>query len=289
MFYLLFCSLIWAFSYGLIKGNLTSLSPDFVAWARMFMPFVLFLPFLKVSSFSGKKIAYFLLIGAVQYGIMYLLVIRSYAYLDAYQIIVFTACTPIYVTLIGDLFSKSFKPFYLFTALMALLGVLFLYQCSFKGSEFFKGVVLVQLADICFAFGQVAYKQERKKDSKIKDLNLYALLFLGGSLVTCLSTTVFQGWGSFSLISLKQGVLLIYLGAIASGLCFFWWNKFAVLIHSGTLAVFNNVKIPLGVFVSWIVFGEEVSVFYVALSGILVGLALFLAERHSKKEMRISI
>ncbi len=222
-------------------------------------------------------------------GIMYLLVIRSYAYLDAYQVILFTACTPIYVTLIGDLFSKSFKPFYLLTAVMALVAVAFLYQCSFKGNGFLKGFLLVQLADVCFAFGQVAYKEIRKQDSRVKDLNIYALLFLGGSLVTCLSTTIFQGWGSFSLISVKQGVLLLYLGAIASGLCFFWWNKFAVLKHSGTLAVFNNVKIPLGVLVSLTVFGEKASIFYVTLSGVLVGLALFLAEKHSKKELHTSV
>lgn len=284
MIYLILTSLVWAFSYGLIKGNLTGLSPDFIAWARMAVPLILFIPFFRYKSLSLKKTLAFLTIGAIQYGFMYLFVIRSYQYLPAYQIVLFTACTPIYVTLINDAFSKSFNPFCLIMATMALLSGAFLYYQNLKWDHITQGFILVQLSDLCFAFGQVAYKRLMKEDTELKDRNLYALLFLGGFLVTTASTTLFNGWSALSALSLKQGILLLYLGAIASGLCFFLWNKAAKTTNAGTLAVFNNLKIPLGIFVSLAFFGEKSNIPRLLLSGFVMALALILSERHSKKK-----
>ncbi len=283
MIYLALCSLIWGFSYGLIKGHLTGLSPDLVAWARMVVPFVCFLPFLRFKSLSLKKVVVFFLIGAVQYGVMYLCLIRAFQYLAAYQIVLFCSCTPIYVTLIDDAFSKKFNSFYLVMAGMAFIGSAFLYYQNFSWQEIFKGFLLVQLSDVCFAFGQVAYKRFKSKKAAYKDRNIYALLFLGGVAITALSTTLFDGWSHLGHVSVKQGVVLLYLGAIASGLCFFWWNRAALTVSSGTLAVFNNVKIPLGVCLSIIFLGEKADFLMVTLSIIFVGGALVLSERHSRK------
>ena len=283
MFYLSLCSIIWGFSYGLIKGNLTELSPDLVAWFRMIVPFVCFLPFLRIKSLSLKEILCFFLIGAVQYGGMYLYFIRSYQYLAAYQIVLFCACTPIYVTLIDDLFAKKFKPFYLSMAALAFLGCAFLYYQQFSFSAVFKGFILVQASDLCFAFGQVAYKRFKSQKNTYADESIYALLFLGGAVITAFSTSIFGGWGHLEIITLKQGLILLYLGAIASGLCFFWWNRAAVKTASGTLAVFNNVKIPLGVCISIIFFGEKANLLMVILSLLFIGGALAISEWHTRK------
>lgn len=287
MIYLITASLIWAFSYGLIKGNLINLSPDFVALARMTIPLILFLPFFKQKSLSLKKIILFLATGAIQYGFMYLLVIRAYHYLPAYQVVLFTACTPIYVTLIHDAFEKSFSPFYLLTASMSLIGGVFVYYKNADYSHALQGFLLVQLSDICFAFGQVAYKRLMKNEHTLKDRNIYALLFLGGCAVTALSTTIFNGWDTLYILSLKQSILLLYLGAIASGLCFFWWNKAAKTTNAGTLAVFNNTKIPLGILVSLVVFKEQANIPSLLLSGSVMAAAIFLSEKHTKKHATI--
>ncbi len=283
MFYLSICSIIWGFSYGLIKGNLMGISPDLVAWFRMIVPFLCFLPFLKIKSLSFKEVLFFFLIGAIQYGGMYICFIRSYQYLAAYQIVLFCACTPIYVTLISDLMSKKFKLFYLVTAAMAFLGCAFLYYQQFSLSSVFKGFLLVQGSDLCFAFGQVAYKRFKSTKKSYADESIYAILFFGGVVITALSTSVFGGWGHLAHISLKQSLILLYLGAIASGLCFFWWNRAAVTTSSGTLAVFNNVKIPLGVCLSIIFFGEKANSLMVALSLLFIGSSLALSERYTRK------
>ena len=287
MIYLTVCSLIWGFSYGLIKGNLTGISPDLVAWARMVIPFLCFVPFLRIKSLSLKDVLVFLAIGAVQYGVMYLCVIRSYQYLAAYQVVLFTACTPIYVTLINDAFSKKFSPFYLAMAGMALVGSAFLYYQNFSWNGIFTGFLLVQISDLCFAFGQVAYKKFKAKRSEYKDESIYSLLFLGGTLITALSATAFGGWGDLELLSAKQSLLLLYLGAISSGLCFFWWNRASLAVNSGTLAVFNNVKIPAGVGLSILFFGEKANPLATTLSLLFVGGALVLSELYTRRKGKI--
>ena len=59
MIYLLAVSLIWAFSFGLIKGNLVGLDSNFVSFVRLFISFLVFVPFLKIKNLELKFI-YFL-------------------------------------------------------------------------------------------------------------------------------------------------------------------------------------------------------------------------------------
>ena len=54
-----------------------------------------------------------------------------------------------------------------------------------------------------------------------------------------------------------QVLVLLYLGLLASGVGFFLWNVGATRVSAGTLAVFNNVKIPLAVVVSLLFFAEQ--------------------------------
>lgn len=287
LLYLTICSLIWAFSYGLIKGELNGISPDLIACIRMIIPFLGFLPFLKLKEVSRKKICAFLAIGAVQYGMMYLCVLRAYPYLSAYQIVFFTAWTPLYVTLIDDAFSRKLRPVYLLTAILSFLGASLLYFQSFSWETIFKGFLWVQLSDLCFAFGQVAYRRVKKNEKESHE-KIYALLFLGGALVSSIFVTLSQGWGGLETLSMRQVGILIYLGAIASGVCFFWWNRASLQISSGTLAVFNNAKIPLGVLVSILFFGERVNPFLITVSLVLVGGALLLSEAYSRKKSVVS-
>lgn len=279
MVLLTFCSFVWAFSYGLIKNNLVSLSPDFVACMRMFVPTLLFLPWLRPQSFPQKKVAFSLLcVGGLQYGVMYLLVTRAYSFLPAYQIVLFTAFTPLYVTLVNDFWKRSLSLRFLFAACLALLGIGVLYWNNFPSHTSIQGFLLVQASDLCFAFGQVAYKNLRVKHPDLKDEKIYALVFLGGLIITVLSTTLFHGWSSALSLSTKQVFLLLYLSAIASGLCFFLWNKAAVTTSIGILAVANNAKIPLGILVSLLIFHEKAHYLPLFTSLILLMGAIFLSS-----------
>lgn len=283
MLYLIVTSLIWAFSYGLIKTNLAGLDPNFLTVCRMLFALMVFTPFLRLKNMSKSQAFQLMLIGAVQYGLMYLCFLRSFKYLDAYQAALFTTFTPLYVILINDIFTKKFNFYYLKVALIAVLGGAVIYYKNIMQTNILIGFLLVQGADICFAYGQVAYKRLRMQAPELQDQSIYALLFFGALIVAAVATTSFAGWGSASLITSKQLIVLAYLGAIASGVCFFMWNKGAVTTNTATLAVFNNLKSPLAIAVSIIFFQESANIPRLIIGLSLIGLALYLAEKHAKQ------
>jgi len=52
-------------------------------------------------------------------------------------------------------------------------------------------------------------------------------------------------------------------------------------VSAGSLAVFNNLKIPLGILVSVLIFGEEAEWVRLAGGGALMALALFMNARQT--------
>ena len=77
---------------------------------------------------------------------------------------------------------------------------------------------------------------------------------------------------------------MLYLGVLASGVCFFLWNFGAIKVNVGTLAVFNNLKVPLGVAASIFVFSEEGDFIKMIFSGIFIGIAIYISEHFTSKE-----
>lgn len=283
MLYLIVTSLVWAFSYGLIKTNLGGLDPNFVTVCRMLFALMVFTPLLRLKNVSKSHAWQLMLIGGVQYGLMYLCFLRSFKYLDAYQAALFTTFTPLYVILINDLFAKKFNPYYLKVALLAVLGGAVIYFKNILQANIIIGFLLVQGSDICFAYGQVAYKRLRAEAPELNDKNIYALLFAGAFLVATLATTASMGWHSITAVTGKQLIVMLYLGAIASGICFFMWNKGAVTTNTATLAVFNNLKSPLAITVSLLFFHESTNIPRLIIGLSLIGLALYMAENYARK------
>lgn len=286
MTYLIVTSLIWAFSFGLVKGNLTSLEPNFVACARLAIALPLFLPFLRLKGIPSKTIFRFIAIGAIQYGATYSLYMTAMQYLNAYEAALFTIFTPLYVSLIYDLYEKHFSIFHFGMAGLAVLGAAIIKYSNTSFGDIFLGFVLMQISNICFSFGQIDYKRIRARHPELKDHQVYALLFVGAVIVTALATTGAQGWGSIQELTSKQVATLLYLGALATGLGFFLWNKGAVITNAGTLAVMNNLKIPLAVACSLLVFGESTDIPRLVLGGGVMILAIVLNEWHKPYEKK---
>jgi drug/metabolite transporter (DMT)-like permease len=76
---------------------------------------------------------------------------------------------------------------------------------------------------------------------------------------------------------------LLYLGTIASGLGFFLWNAGAVRVNPATLAIFNNLKIPLATVIAILVFGETAAPGRLVPGLILMLLALAWAETANRR------
>ncbi|MCD4672282.1 MAG: EamA family transporter [Anaerolineaceae bacterium] len=282
MIYLLVVSLVWAFSFGLIKGNLTGLDATFVAGTRLLISLLVFLPFLRVKGLKRKLTWQLIGIGALQYGVMYITYIAAYPYLKAYEIALFTIFTPIYVTLINDVLRRKFQPLHLGLAALAVLGTGVVVYSGMRQSEMLTGFLLMQISNLCFAFGQVAYKAVLPPDVKVKEQHIFGLLYLGGVLTTAIASLFFTDWGAVQVTRLQVWTLL-YLGVVASGISFFLWNMGARRVEVGTLAIFNDLKVPLSILVSLLVFGEEADVVRLLIGGGIVLAALVLSERGLKR------
>jgi len=290
MLYCIIPSLIWAFSYGIIKTQMQGLDPNLVTFCRMAIALPIFLPFLQWKKLSNKEILTLVLIGAIQYGIMYLCFMRSFAYLKAHQVALFTTATPLYVTLLNDMLVGKFSMRSLKITLLAILGgavIVYQYADNDNAWNIFIGFVLVQISDMCFAFGQIAYKRFRALRSHLKDKEIFGFLLLGALVVSAALTTRSGAWGGLQMMNMQQIGVLFYLGIVASGIAFFCWNKGATLVNATTLAVLNNLKAPLAIAVSLVFFHEQTDIVRLMMGLSFIGLALYLSIRSSLRPITV--
>lgn len=189
----------------------------------------------------------------------------------------FTIFTPIFVTLINDAFTRRFSLLHLAVALLTVAGTWIIEGEAIQTSSVIIGFLLVQVSNLCYAFGQIYYRRLMGQHPELKDREVFGYLYIGALVVTTFATLLFTPFSSLTLTS-KQLLTLLYLGAVASGLSFFLWNIGARKVNAGTLAVFNNLKIPLAVAVSLLVFGESTNIPRLLIGGVVIVGALVLNE-----------
>ena len=275
---LLAASLVWAFSFGLIKTQLAGLDPRAVAFARLALAALVFAPWLGRA--HGRNLRWrHVMLGAVQFGLMYVLYIASYAYLPAYAVALFTVFTPLYVVLIDDALTRRFAPRHLAAAVLAVAGGALVLWRGLPSDESWRGILLLQGANLCFAIGQLVYRRWRLASpaGTSSEAGNLAWMYLGAAVLAGVAAGAGGGLGD--CVSLDAGACwtLLYLGVLPTGTAFWLWNRSAGRVGTGLLAAANNLKIPLAVLVAWTVFGEEARLLP-ALAGLAaVTSALFVA------------
>ena len=134
--------------------------------------------------------------------------------------------------------------------------------------DFGEGFLWIQAANLCFAFGQVAYRRTLQQGGGRVDAAAHAWMFLGGTAVAGLVMAVRLVGGVLTspaqtadelALSLEQLAAIAYLGVVAAGLGFFLWNAGARRVSAGLLAAANNLKVPAGMAVSVLLFGEALA------------------------------
>jgi drug/metabolite transporter (DMT)-like permease len=253
--HLLAASLIWAFSFGLIKGTLTGYDPLAVAAGRLVLSALLFTPWLGRVAAGRLRLA---ALGALQFGLMYLLYIASYRHLPAYAVALLTVFTPFYVILIDNVLVRRCRPRHLAAAAIAVAGAGFAVWRALPAEELWAGALLLQGANLCFAAGQVAYRRLRRAGAiGSSDAGNVAWMYLGAALFAGAAAVVGGRPADLAGLAPDAAWALVYLGLLPSGVAFWLWNRGAARTGAGILAVANNLKIPLGVLAAWLVFGEE--------------------------------
>lgn len=258
MKYLVLVSLLWSFSFGIIKYGLSEVDPFFISYARNLIALVFFT---SISFYQFKKFQWdikLVLIGAIQFGLMYVFYIQSYQYLPAYLIATFTITTPIFISIADKYFFKNLVT--LKDALAIFLVILGSYLMRYNVTnplEYWYGFLLIQCANFVFAWGQVWFKQWNNQHPNTDIISNFSQLFLGATIVT--SSVYLSVSGGMIELTDTSLLALLFLGLCSTGIGFLLWNIGATKVNSYRLAVSNNLVIPIAITNSVLIFGESIS------------------------------
>ncbi|MEJ2108384.1 MAG: EamA family transporter [Acidobacteriota bacterium] len=278
MVYLIIVSFIWGFSFVIIKGSLTSLDSNFVSFFRLLLSLIVFIPFLRPACVQFRDAVRLAAIGSVQFGFMYVAYVASYQYLPAHTIVLMTTTTPLFVSIIHSFYDGKVRKVFLVTACLAVAaGIVLVYPEQTLDAGVY-GVVLMQISNVAFAFGQVAYKRFMQTRPSLKDKNVFGYMYAGAVAVAGGFTLIATDFTRLSIQG-HQWLALGYLGVIASGICFFLWNFGVRKVHAGSVAVMNNLKIPVGVVASLAILHETTDYPRLIAGCILFAAALWLNAR----------
>jgi drug/metabolite transporter (DMT)-like permease len=215
-------------------------------------------------------------IGAVQFGVMYLCYNEAFRYLNAYEVLLCTITTPLFVTLVNDALDRKFRPVALGAAALAAVGAAIAKRPDAALRLQVTGFTLMQVSNLAFAAGQVFYQRWRTRHAGIRDRDVFAFLYLGATLV---AAAAMAARDVDVTIRGSQLLTLAYLGVIASGAGFFLWNVGATRVTAATLGVMNNAKIPLGIACSLVFFGETADLLRLVVGGVIMVFAVWVARR----------
>lgn len=286
MLYLVAVTVLWAFSFSLIGEFLAgAVDSYFSVLTRIILASAVFLPFLKLSLLSAKQKAVLASLGAVQLGLMYIFFYHAFLFLTVPEVLLFTIFTPLYVAILNDALFKRFTPFYLLCALIATAGAAVI---RFNGvsENFWFGFAIVQGANLCFALGQVGYKKLTSTfETQMPYHNVFAWFYLGALAVALPAFFLFGNTNQLPQNPEQWGVLL-WLGVVASGLGYYFWNQGALKVSGGTLAIMNNALIPAGLVVNLLLWQKDTDFSRLFLGGAIIALALWMSHQHTKKQER---
>tara|TARA_Y100000034_G_C6878451_1_gene402127 strand:+ start:657 stop:1547 length:891 start_codon:yes stop_codon:yes gene_type:complete len=289
---LIFVSILWAFSFGLIKGQLTGIDPSLVSAIRLLLCALVFIPFLRFA--TQQKLSVQLLgLGALQFGVMYWAYIQSYQFLPGYLVAVLTIFTPIYVYLFASFLERRFNAAALVAIIGSIIGAAIIVYKAPNDESWLMGFAILQIANLAFAIGQVGYRHithlqtQATKPTIREHANHMAIMYMGGAifgLIVIISNGAYQGVDN---INANQWLVLLYLGIVASGLGFACWNYGAKQVSPQTLAVMNNGYIPFAVIFSLTLFGESADLTRL-LAGLvlMVGSLIFLEKGVNKRRVK---
>ena len=287
MFYLIAVTVLWAFSFSLIGEFLAgSVDSYFAVLTRIVLATLVFLPFLRPALLNLKQKVILASLGAVQLGLMYIFFYHAFLFLSVPEVLLFTIFTPLYVAILNDALFKRFTPFYLLCALIATAGAAII---RFEGvtDNYWFGFAIVQGANLSFALGQVGYKKLTSTfTAQVPYHNVFAWFYLG-ALVVALPAFFLFGNPSQLPKNTEQWGVLLWLGIVASGLGYYFWNQGALKVSGGTLAIMNNALIPAGLVVNLLLWQKDTDFSRLLLGGTIIAIALWMSHQHAKKQKQL--
>ncbi|CAI8860261.1 carboxylate/amino acid/amine transporter [Pseudomonas sp. Irchel 3H3] len=278
MGYLLFVTLIQAFSFSLIGEYLAGhVDSYFAVLVRVVLAGLVFIPLTRWRSVEPAFMRGMLVIGALQFGVTYVCLYLSFRVLTVPEVLLFTILTPLHVTLIEDALNRRFNPWALVAALVAVLGAAVI-RYDRISPDFLMGFLLLQLANFTFAAGQVMYKHlVARHPSDLPHYRRFGYFYLGALLVVLPAFLMF-GKSNFLPEAPLQWAVLLFLGLVSTALGLYWWNKGACLVNGGTLAVMNNLHVPVGLLLNLLIWNQHEELGRLLLGGLVILAAVWISR-----------
>jgi len=279
---LLLVNLIWAFSFSLIGHYVSGKVDTYLGiFIRLALGFLFWAPFLSFKKEMRASRVFCMLIGAIQIGCMYLAYYNSFKYLEVAEVALFTITTPLYISFFSGLLERKMDGLSFAAAIGATLGACIIKWNSIS-PDFMFGFLLVQIANSCFALGQVLYR--KYLSGKKFEKSFFAYFYLG-AIIPILPFLSFR-WSKISWqIPMATACTLLWLGLVASGLAYYLWNSGTRLVSSGQLAVLNNVLIPLAIMINVLLWSAKIDWPQFLLGSSIIVLSLYISKRlHAVKQ-----
>ncbi|MCB1656398.1 MAG: EamA family transporter, partial [Pseudomonadales bacterium] len=193
------------------------------------------------------------------------------------EVLLVTILTPVHVTLIEAALNRRFNPWALVAALVAVSGAAVIRFDSISG-DFFKGFLLLQLANFTYAAGQVLYRRlVARYPSELPHYRRFGFFYLG-ALAVVLPAFLAFGKADFLPDAPLQWAVLVFLGLVSTALGMYWWNKGACLVTGGTLAVMNNLHVPVGLLLNLLIWNQHEPLGRLLLGGLVILFAVWLSR-----------
>ncbi|GGX80256.1 putative membrane protein [Vogesella alkaliphila] len=276
MRHLIIVTVLWAFSFSLIGEYLAGkVDSDFAVLLRVLIAAAVFLPFTVWRGLPSRLVAGFWLAGALQFGVTYLCLYRSFSVLTVPEVLLFTVLTPIYVTLLDDALARRLNRWALLAAAVAVGGGVIIRFQPLEG-EYLTGFLLLQLANLTFAAGQVLCRRLLQQHPVSQPLHrFFGHFFLGALLLALPSYLVFGNPARLPHTAMQWGVL-VYMGLFATALGMYWWVKGSTRVSAGTLAIMNELHVPAGLLVNVLIWNRDADLPRLALGGAVILASLWI-------------
>ncbi|MGB3127393.1 MAG: carboxylate/amino acid/amine transporter [Pseudomonas sp.] len=283
MGYLLVVTLIQAFSFSLIGEYLAGhVDSYFAVLVRVVLAGLVFIPLTRWRAVEPRFMRGMLVIGALQFGVTYVCLYLSFRVLTVPEVLLFTILTPLHVTLIEDALNRRFNPWALIAALVAVCGAAVI-RFDQITPNFLGGFLLLQLANFTYAAGQVMYKHlVARYPSDLPHYRRFGYFYLGALLVVLPAFLLFGKANYLPEAPLQWGVL-VFLGLVSTALGMYWWNKGACLVNGGTLAVMNNLHVPVGLLLNLLIWNQHEPLGRLALGGLVILGAVWISRLGVRK------
>lgn len=276
MNYLIIASILFSLSFGLIKDQLAGLPSDVIVELRLILAGLIFLPFFRKTNL--KNILTAGTIGFIQFGLMYMFFLRGFKYLQGSDVALLTAATPMFVAICAMFFGERFKWINFAAIILSIFGAIIAIGDNVSFNYLIKGVIFIELSNLCFALGQVLWRKYLPQD----EVNIMTPAYFAAAIVVLPFTVLNTDFNNFSL-TLGQVLSIAYLGIVPTGIGFWLWNKGSKMVSASTLAIMNNFKIPLGVLFAWAIFGEKIILLNLLIGGSLILTAIIISQTRVNK------